>query len=470
MRIKLLLYSLMILLFVSCQNPNKKSEVSASVIISKVALTQCEDNILRVNVTIDLKSAATVEVKYYKEADPQNVLTAKISPSSLKHTITMLFLQEKTTYKFFVKATTDKTWTTSKEYSFTTGSLPPWMPEYKVTLNHLKSLPKGYIHIAQKEGAGYLILLNYEGNIVWYEKLGIGINVSSFDPKTGTFACIVGNNPDRIYAGSEIIIVDLYGKILMRRTNTSFANPYFHHDIQRLENGNMIVVNCVPKVFDLNSVGGKANQTVWGDGYTIYDPKGQKVSSWDVFGEIDPRNDPNILGIGINEANYPVVYDWVHANTISVDSDGNFLMCFKQLNQVWKIDSKTGKVLFRLGQNGNVAMDSKYITQGVHSVNRDKKGSYLFFDNGLFRRQSRALSFTVDATAKTSTLTQEIVLPKEYFSRSQGNVYMLDENQYLFGSAISQAIIITNTKGEILWNCSTSHVFYRAYPIEKIEL
>jgi arylsulfate sulfotransferase len=237
-----------------------------------------------------------------------------------------------------------------------------------------------------------------------------------------------------------------------------------------MKNGNIIVVNCVPKVFDLRSVGGKNNQTVWGDGYTIYDTNGNKVSSWDVFGELDPRNDPNILGIGINEANYPVVYDWVHANTINFDSDGNLLMCFKQLNQVWKIDSKTGRVIFRLGQNGNVAMDSTFTTQGVHSVNRDLNGNYLFFDNGLFRRQSRALSFTVDTISKTSTLTREIVLPKKYFSRSQGSVYMIDKDHYLFGLAIGQAIIITDTKGEILWVCSTSHVFYRAYPIGKIQL
>jgi hypothetical protein len=218
MKIKLLLSSLIVLLIVGgCHDPNKKLKVSANVIISKVALTQWENNVLRVNVNVDLKSPATVEVKYYKEDDPQDTLTTKISPKSQKPILTMLMLEEKTKYKFFVKATTDKMWTTSEEYSFTTSSLPPWMPEYKVELNHLKKLPKGYIHIAQKEGAGYLILLNYEGKIVWYEKLGIGVNVSSFDPQTGTFACIVGNNPDRIYAGSEIIIVDLYGKILMRK-------------------------------------------------------------------------------------------------------------------------------------------------------------------------------------------------------------------------------------------------------------
>ncbi|MBW8333281.1 MAG: aryl-sulfate sulfotransferase [Prolixibacteraceae bacterium] len=470
MRIKLLLYSLIIVLVVGCNDQNKKRKVDAGVIITKVTLTPCENNILRVNATIDLKSAATVEVKYYKESDPQNVHTAKISPSSQKHLITLLMLEEKTSYKFSVKATTDKTWTSSKEYSFTTASLPSWMPEYKVTLNKLKVLPKGYIHIAQKEGAGYLVLLSYEGKIVWYEKLGIGVNVSSFDPQSGTFACIVGNNPDRIYAGSEIIVVDLYGNILMRRANTSFDNPYFHHDILRLENGNLVVINCVPKVFDLGAVGGKADQTVWGDGYTIYNPLGEPVSSWDVFGEIDPRQDPNILGIGINEANYPVVFDWVHANTISVDTDGNFLMCFKQLNQVWKIDSKNGQVLFRLGLNGNVEMDPRYITQGVHSVYRDKNGSLLFFDNGLFKRQSRALSFTVDVTAKTSTLTREIVFPEEYFSRAQGSVYMTDQDHYLFGSSVSQTMIITDTIGQIVWNCSSSHVFYRAYPIEKIEL
>jgi len=466
-----LLFSITLLLFLwGCQIPDRKNKVEANVIISKIALTPCENNVLRVKVNVDLKTSACVEVSYYKEDDPQRVMATQISPAANKHTITMLLLQEKTKYKFRVKAITTTNWATSKEYGFTTAALPPWMPEYKIELNRMEKNPEGYIHIAQKEGAGYLLLLNYQGKIVWYEKLGVGINVSSFSSKTGTFACIVGNNPERIYAGNEIIVVDLYGNILMRRACSSFENPYIHHDIKQLENGNMIVINCVPKIFDLRKVGGKTNQTVWGDGYTIYDKKKKKISSWDVFGELDPRNDPNILGIGINEANYPVVYDWVHANTISVDSDGNFLMSFKQLNQVWKIDSKTGKVLFRLGQNGNVSMDSKYITQALHSVNRDKNGNLLFFDNGLFRQGSRALSFTVDANAKTSVMTREIVLSKKFFSRNQGSVYMLDDNHYLFGSSVSQSILITDAKGTVLWECSCPHVFYRAYPIKKIEL
>lgn len=465
-----LLLILLPALFAGCTNRDGIRQVPASKIISRIALTESENNVLRVNASVELKTDAVVELNYYKESEPEHVLTAKISPSSKKHVVTLLLLEEKTKYKFRMTATTSKTYARSKEYEFTTGALPPWMPEYEVITDKLEKKPEGYIHIGQKEGAGYLILLNYQGKIVWYEKLGTGINVSSFDPRTGTFACIVGNNPDRIYAGNEIMIVDLYGNIQMRRQNTSFANPLFHHDIQRLENGNLIVVNCVARDFDLRPVGGKADQTVWGDGYTIYGPKGEVVSTWNIFHEISPLDDGNILGIGINEANYPVVYDWAHANTIAVDTDGNYLMCFKQLNQVWKIDSKTGRVFYRLGLNGNVDMDSQYLTQGVHSVHRDRNGDLLLFDNGLFRGESRALSFQVDTASRKATLVKEIVLPKAYFSRAQGSVYLLDGNRYLFGSSVSQSILITDPEGEILWNCTSSHVFYRAVPVGPINL
>lgn len=468
---KFLLFGLLFLLLVTgCQYRDGKGKVPAASLISRISLEESGDNILRVNALIELKTEATVELYYYPADQPENGITAKISPVSKRHVVTMLLLEPETEYAFTVTVSSANSWTRSEAYRFTTGPLPFWLPQYELKTDKLDKKPEGYIHIAQKEGAGYLVLLNYKGKIVWYQKLGIGINVSSFDPKTGTFACIVGNNPDRIYAGSEIILVDLYGNILMRRQNTSFDNPYFHHDIRLLGNGNLLVVNCVSRVFDLRPVGGKENQTVWGDGYTMYGPKGEVVKTWDVFNEISPLDDKNILGIGINEANYPVVYDWVHANTITVDTDGNYLMCFKQLNQVWKIDSQTGRVFYRLGLNGNLAMDSTCLTQGVHSVNRDLDGNLLFFDNGLFRGESRALSFQVDTVKHAARLVREIVLPKKYFSRAQGSVYMIDQDHYLFGASFPQSIVITDRRGDILWDLAASHVFYRAYPIPPFKL
>ena len=47
------------------------------------------------------------------------------------------------------------------------------------------------------------------------------------------------------------------------------------------------------------------------------------------------------------------VVNWTHGNSLDLDADGNLLVSFRNLNEVTKIDTRTGAVLWRLGGTHN---------------------------------------------------------------------------------------------------------------------
>lgn len=41
--------------------------------------------------------------------------------------------------------------------------------------------------------------------------------------------------------------------------------------------------------------------------------------------------------------------NWSHGNALDLDTDGNLLVSFRNLSEVVKIDTRTGRVMWRLG-------------------------------------------------------------------------------------------------------------------------
>ena len=79
-----------------------------------------------------------------------------------------------------------------------------------------------------------------------------------------------------------------------------------------------------------------------GDGIVAYDISGNELWNWNIFDHVDP-----------SEEEYNIQEDWSHANAIDVDYDGNYLVSFRSFNQIWKIDSESGNIIWRLGLNGD---------------------------------------------------------------------------------------------------------------------
>ena len=459
---------MLLLAFVACSD-EPEGEVAPTELIRSIQVSPQSDNVLRMDVNIEFKQGVNYQIEYWKNDDETSKKTTVLAESDGSATSTLVLLEPETQYTFKVQASTGSASTVSDEYKFTTASLPAGVPVYSMPINKLEESLPGYILLMKTDRPGYITMVDTEGNVVWYQNMEKAVRVANFDEKTNTICCIIGAYAEKDYTGNEMVVMDLTGKKLLDKVFDKF---YAHHDIRRMPDGNLILVNYTPKTFDLTERGGSKEETVWGDGYTIFDMEGNKLEEWDCFGELHPADDPNIMEMVpvTSVLENPIWYkdDWLHANSVNFDSEGNIYMSFNWRSELWKIERSTGKVLYRVGKDGNVDMPEMGYANGMHCVEPLKPDEVLVFDNGISSHLSRALIYAVDEKSRKADVTMEVTLT-EYSSSYMSNVQILKENLLMFGSTQTSTVVFTDKKGTVLRTILGLHQSYRSVYIPKIE-
>ena len=90
--------------------------------------------------------------------------------------------------------------------------------------------------------------------------------------------------------------------------------------------------------------------------------------------------------------------DWTHADAASQAPDGSYLVSFRHLSQVVKIDAATGAVIWRLGGKRSSFTFPLGGPSFQHGARELPGGHVLLFDNGNGRatRQSRVVEYALD--------------------------------------------------------------------------
>lgn len=459
---------MLLLALAACSN-DPEGEVAPAELLRSIQVAPESDNVLRMNVHIEFKQATKYQIEYWKSGEETTKRTTALAESDGSSTSTLVLLEPETDYTFRVQASTGTASTVSDEYGFTTSQLPSGVPVYSMTLNNLEDDLPGYILQMKTDRPGYITMVNTQGTVVWYQNMEKAVRVANFDAKTNTICCIIGAYAEKDYTGNEMVVMDLTGKKLLDKVFDKF---YAHHDIRRMPDGNLIVVNYTPKSFDLTAHGGSKEEMVWGDGYTIFDMEGNKLEEWDCFGELHPADDPNIMAMVpvTSVLENPIWYkdDWLHANSVNFDSEGNIYMSFNWRSELWKIERATGKVLYRVGKDGNVDMPERGYANGMHCVEPLKPDEVLVFDNGISNHLSRALLYSIDEKGRKAEVTMEVPLP-DYSSPYMSNVQMVNDNLLIFGSTQTNSVVFTDKEGTVLRTIRGLHQSYRSVYIPEIE-
>jgi len=229
-----------------------------------------------------------------------------------------------------------------------------------------------------------------------------------------------------------------------------------HHDILK---HNDKFIGLTYKYFDVEN--NLDLDTLKGDGIVVYDSLGKLLWEWNIFDFINPMDKSN---------EYYLTKDWSHANGIFVDYDENYLISFRAFGQIWKINSSTGDIIWRLGMNGDFDLSKSEIFYAQHAINKIDNDTYILFDNGdvELRKSSRALIFKLDEENNDFQIEKSVFLPDDLFSFKQGSVYLFDKDKLLFASSVNSRVVITDMNGEVLWNLNSDYSFYRAYYLKKM--
>jgi len=140
-----------------------------------------------------------------------------------------------------------------------------------------------------------------------------------------------------------------------------------------------------------------------------------------------PTNAGSGVGGGSPAPSGPLPYDYIHLNSVGLDSDGNLLISARHTAAVYKVDRTTGAVLWRLGgkrSDFTFGPGARFWYQ--HDARRRSDGRLSVFDNGAGitpeEKVSRGLMLTVDESARTASLAAELPQPEGKSAGTQGSV------------------------------------------------
>lgn len=445
---------LIILVVLMASVLNSSCKYFSNVDIKHIELMNLPGNRLRFKVIVTCNVSAETCLKYWKVGTKDTLYTDVAGPNEVD-TINILNTEALSHYRFRVIVWNKYSKFLSKPHDFRTQLIYHATPYFDIETMDAAFEPEihnKYFLTQILTEPGSLVIINSKGNIVWYQSFRKGVKVAHWTAK-GTILCIVGSEKIPSSGGDEIYEMDLNGKVLLHlKVGQGDMDKLVHHEVRYDNTGNLYALTFTQKVFDLASVGGAKNDTVHADGMVVFNKAGKKIWEWSVLDHLNPLSDPKIL---------KSKKDWVHANSMFKDKDGNFLISFRDLSQIWKVEYPSGKVLWKLGDKGDFKIDTAHAFSGQHAVHINENGQLMMLDNGPKRKQSRAMAFTIDTAAKKAPVQFSVPLSKEYFSATKGNCSLFNHNEVLFCLTDPKVFLITNMQGKILWKINIAGDPYR---------
>ena len=152
----------------------------------------------------------------------------------------------------------------------------------------------------------------------------------------------------------------------------AYWDRFAHHDFKRLPDGNTLVVCFEPMPQDIarrvQGGAGDIEEPMFGDLVREVDGAGATVREWSMWRALDPETDRICPLEGRDQ--------WLHQNALSLTSDGDLLVSFRQIDTVGIVDRSTGRFTWKWGP-GEVSHQ--------HHPTWLPNGRVLLFDNGPHR-------------------------------------------------------------------------------------
>ena len=201
--------------------------------------------------------------------------------------------------------------------------------------------------------------------------------------------------------------------------------------------------------------------------------------SWDHFPITDAVSQINLTFHTI---------DYVHANSMDLDYDGNLLLSSRHLSEITKIDLNTGEIIWRLGGENNEFTFIDEISQPYpfyyqHHFRRIANGHYTMFDNGKYEnpQESVAKEYALDQVNKTATLVWSYIHPEigafNVLGNAMGSVQRLPNgNTFIDWGLLNNQTLAhfpnfteVDSAGNIVWEFrfkDSTYVSYRAFKVD----
>lgn len=271
-------------------------------------------------------------------------------------------------------------------------------------------------------------MLDQDGYVAWWASPSYTTSDFKWLPDHNRFSLIGRRSASDVqyyYMDTSFVLVD--------SVETQFPGFPDAHEFLTTANGNRLILLSQDTVMDLsnytfNGNQGLVNENVKGMGVQEFDPQGNLIWEWRSVDHIHPEEFID------NYLYNPTRFDYAHANSIDLDTDGHLLISFRHLDAVYKIDHNTGQVIWRLGGRSSdfTFPNDPEGFSGQHSARKLPNGRYGLFDNGNQKsqpRHTRVAEYALDTINWTATLEFSYDAGDSIYAPATGN-YQFDQPGY----------------------------------------
>jgi Arylsulfotransferase (ASST) len=318
------------------------------------------------------------------------------------------------------------------------------LPDVTITTAANATAP-GYLFLTPASGGGLWgpLIVDDKGSPVWFRKVpdpatvAIDFKVQQYKNKPvlvwweGT---IGGTGGQGVGQGEFVLADQNYREITrIRAASTDQADQ---HDFVITPNDTalFLVYEAVP--CDLTALGGPKDGVLFDGVIQEVDiATGKKVFEWRARDHIAVNESYAPLPQG-ESAHLP--YDWFHANSVGLAADGNIIASARHTWTTYKINRKTGGLMWRLGgRKSDFAIEDRAKFAWQHDFRQRRDGTYSVFDNGAgitpVHEQSRGLVMRLDENARRATFVREFLHPGKLVAPTQGAFRELVDGGSLIG-------------------------------------
>jgi hypothetical protein len=315
----------------------------------------------------------------------------------------------------------------------------------------------GYVFVAPEEGEvgqGGSLIIDDRGQVVWFRPLlDTSGRAMNFEVQTyrGKPVLTWGETP-----GQYVIFDSSYCEIARFAAANGHNGDHHEFLISPQDTALITIFNAVPR--DLSSVGGsKDSVAMQGIAQELDIETGEVLFEWH-----------SIDHVGLDETyvtpaedHYPGI-DYFHINSIDVDHDDNLLISARETSTVYKIDRKSGQIIWRLGgKKSDFEMKEGARFAFQHDARRLPDGKISIFDNGSLVfdngtpravEESRAIVLDVDEKRMKASLAHEYTHPDGQKADAAGNTQVLPNGNVFVGWGRALAISEFSHDGKLLFD------------------
>ena len=345
-------------------------------------------------------------------------------------------------------------------------SRPDLKPPAITVLQPAQSTARGLVFIAPSSGPGQrgAMIFDNAGDLVWFHPVA---HKAVTDFKVGLYhgKPVLTWWEGKVVHGladGEWVVVDASYRELARFSTARGRHGDLHEFVITPQNTALVTSNETT-AWDLTSVGGSRRGLVVGGVVQELElPSGRLLREWRSLEHVA------VAETQIKQRPGPR-FDYFHINSIDVAPDGNLIISARNTWAAYKVNRRTGRILWRLGgKRSDFRLGKGARFEWQHDVREHANGVVSVFDNAAAPQQepqSRALLLALDTTRMHASLEHAYTHRPPLLSHFLGNTQLLAEGDVFVGWGGSPYVTEFTRSGAVAFDARLPHggQSYRAF-------